>query len=125
MSFQTRVLPRMRAAGSLLILLCLVACAMSADAPPRPQVQKGGAAGSQSVTANKLSPEDLMSRNSDQAIATWLAIENQEEISIGKIAESKAQRQEVREYAAMMVKDHGTALEELSRFGAPLVSLDP
>lgn len=53
---------------------------------------------------------------SDQALATCLAIENQEEVAISKFAEDKAKSQKVKEFAAMIAKDHRSFLQKLEKY---------
>ena len=43
---------------------------------------------------------------SEQALATCVAIANQEEIAISQFAQDKVQNEKVREFAKMMVKEH-------------------
>lgn len=52
---------------------------------------------------------------SDAQIAGVLEAANMAEIQQGSIAQRKAQRQEVRDFATMMVTDHSKALEDLER----------
>ena len=54
--------------------------------------------------------------NADQSLATCVAIGNQEEIAIAKFAEQKAQSQEVKDFARMLVKDHQAFLQKLQRY---------
>lgn len=52
----------------------------------------------------------------DQALATCLAIANQEEIALAKLAEEKSKSKDVKEFAEMLVKDHQGFLQKLSKF---------
>lgn len=54
--------------------------------------------------------------NSDQTLATCIAIANQEEISIAKFAEEKARKDDVKSFAKMLQKDHQAFLQKLQRF---------
>ncbi len=63
------------------------------------------------------------SKNSDQMLATCVAIGNQEEVAIAKFAGEKAHHQDVKDFAAMLVKDHQSFLQKLQRF-APEATRD-
>jgi len=52
----------------------------------------------------------------DQALASCLAIANQEEIALAKLAEEKSKSKDVKEFAEMLVKDHQGFLQKLSKF---------
>ena len=62
-------------------------------------------------------------QNSDQQLATCVAIGNQEEIAIAKFAEEKADNPAVKEFAKMLVKDHQAFLQKLQRY-APEATRD-
>jgi len=55
-------------------------------------------------------------QNSDHFLATSIAIANQKEVTIAKLAEEKAKNKEVKEFANMLVKDHQNFLQKLSRY---------
>ena len=54
--------------------------------------------------------------NSDQQLATCVAIANQEEIAIARFAEEKAHNAEVKEFAKMLVEEHQSFLQKLQRY---------
>lgn len=58
----------------------------------------------------------------DQQIAAVLSVCARNEIEISKLAEEKATSEAVRDFAAMMVKDHSPGLEKLQRLAGPLAS---
>lgn len=53
---------------------------------------------------------------SEHALAACIAIANQEEVAIAKIAEDKAKSKEVKDYAKMIADDHQAFLKKLERF---------
>ncbi len=55
-------------------------------------------------------------QNSDQALATCVAIANQKEVALAQFAKSKVKNDDVKEFAEMMVKDHQEMLKKLQRF---------
>ena len=61
--------------------------------------------------------------NTDHMLATCVAIGNQEEVAIAKFAADKAQHKDVKEFAAMLVKDHQAFNEKLQKF-APEATQD-
>jgi predicted outer membrane protein len=72
----------------------------------------------QAVTANKVAtPGAMMGRGSDQTIATILAIGNQKEVAMARLAESKIQNPDVRNFAETLVRDHTQFLTKLTQFG--------
>ena len=72
----------------------------------------------QRVTANKAVAENNADRTSDSEIASCVAIGNQTEVAMAKMAESMSQNKDVRNFAATLVKDHSEFLRQLERFGA-------
>lgn len=63
------------------------------------------------------------SQSADQQIAAWLGIGNAEEVALGQFAEKNAKKEQVREFAQMMVKDHGDLLKQLSQFAPEITSI--
>jgi len=55
-------------------------------------------------------------QNTDHQLATCIAIGNQTEVAIAKIAEEKAKSKDVKEFAQMLVKDHTAFLQKLQKF---------
>lgn len=70
------------------------------------------------VTANKPVTPPAQAHDGDAMIATCLAISNEEEIALAKLALSKSKNDKVHEFAEMMVKDHSDMRSKLERFGA-------
>ena len=58
----------------------------------------------------------------DQTLASCVAIDNQEEVAIGKFAKDKAHDQQVKDFAAMIVKDHQAFLQKLQKFAPEAAS---
>jgi len=54
-------------------------------------------------------------QNSDQMLANCIAIDNQKEITIAKMAADKAKNKDVKEFAQMLVKDHQAFLQKLQK----------
>lgn len=95
--------------------------------PPRQnqaQPRRPGAAPLQTqqrITANR--PVD-QARTADRDIAEWLGICNQEEVAMAKLAASKAQNKDVKQFAETLAKEHNQQLANLQKFGAQIVALD-
>jgi predicted outer membrane protein len=119
--------------GVLAVVAMLSAVAIAAEQQnslPRSTAPRGAQPGNlqqqgnqQRVTANKLATDGATAKNNDQTIANWLAIGNQAEIAISQIAASKAEQNDVRKFAEMMVKDHTQLQQQLEKFGASPVRL--
>lgn len=75
----------------------------------------------QRVTANRV--ESSPAQMTDRQIANWLALCNQQEVEMGKLASSKAKHEKVREFADHMVKGHNELLTQLQQFGATTIAL--
>ena len=60
--------------------------------------------------------------SADQQIAALLYLCARNEVEISKFAEEKAGSEEVKNFAAMMVKDHSPGLEKLQKLAGPLAS---
>ena len=63
------------------------------------------------------------SANHDRTIAECLAISNQEEIALAKLAASRSENPKVKLLAETMIKDHQKSLADLKAFGAEEVAL--
>ena len=61
--------------------------------------------------------------NADNTIASCLAISNQEEIALAKLAITHATNPKVKQLAEALIKDHQQALAQLKPFGAESVAL--
>jgi len=55
-------------------------------------------------------------QGSDHMLASCIAIANQEEVAMARMAEEKASSNEVKEFARMLVKDHQSFLQKLTQF---------
>jgi predicted outer membrane protein len=103
---------------SAVVLLSAVAANASAQAVVEPQTRPLGAAGQVAGAPGGEAAQV------DQAIATCLALGNQEEIALAQFAESRAKHDNVKEFVAMMLKDHRAALEKLYRTEPQLAALN-
>jgi len=63
-----------------------------------------------------LSGHRSQGQGSDHVLAGCIAIANQEEIAMARMAEEKASSNEVKEFARMMAKDHQSFLQKLKQF---------
>jgi predicted outer membrane protein len=93
----------------------------------QPGAQQSGAqqSGAQRVTANRVNTgQDNGNRLADRQIADCLAIDNQEEIALARLAASKSKDRAVREFAEMLIQDHGKYLQQLERHGAQVVAFN-
>lgn len=111
-------------------LLTLVAASTFAQAPAAPRRAPGeqilrranqNQPAPQRVTANR--PEGAPAQTTDRQIANWLALCNQEEVEMGKLASSKTKNEKVREFADHMIKGHSDLLTQLQQFGATTMAL--
>jgi len=55
-------------------------------------------------------------QNTDQILASCIAIANQKEVTIAKMAGEKAKSKDVKDFANMLVKDHSDFLQKLRKF---------
>lgn len=123
MRFHSRTL----GALSLATATVLASSAMSAE-PPRTQRQGFAPAPNfqqqqpQRVTANRPVQETMQS--TDQTIAQWLALDNQLEVEMNKLAASKLEDRDVRQFAEQLIKDHGQDIAQLQRFGARVAAAE-
>lgn len=58
------------------------------------------------------------SANQNAMFATWLAQANHAEVELAKLAQQRAQHEEVKKFAQQMVKDHSQFLAKLEQAGA-------
>jgi len=83
---------------------------------PRPAVQPRTA-----VAPGQVGPQGRETL-ADQQIATCVYGECHNEIEIAKFAESKAQSEEVREFAQRMVREHTPGCQEMQQLAGPLAT---
>jgi predicted outer membrane protein len=60
----------------------------------------------------------------DQFIATCLLLGNQEEVALAQMAADKAQNENVKQFAQMLVSDHQEAIQKLQQHAKPGISLE-
>lgn len=72
----------------------------------------------QSPTQQQSVPAAGQSRmqNADATLATWLAIDNQNEITEAHFAKERSQNEQVRKFADMLISDHTQMLRKLQQF---------
>jgi putative membrane protein len=94
---------------SLVMLMMVTLVTVSgAQQSPKPVAQKPSAPQSSSHGAS-----------SDHAFAMKAANANMAEVELGKLALQKADKDEVKKFAQMMVDDHSKALDELKSIAGP------
>jgi predicted outer membrane protein len=60
----------------------------------------------------------------DQFIATCLLLGNQEEVALAQMAADRAQNENVKQFAQMLVADHQKAIQKLQQHAKPGISLE-
>ncbi|MDB5386983.1 MAG: hypothetical protein JWM11_2629 [Planctomycetaceae bacterium] len=91
-------------------------------AGPTPLVTAQNAQPGQVITNQVQAPQAAQAnrqwqwKNPDHALASCVAIGNQEEIALGELGSQKAQSDDVKKFAQMLVHDHQEFLEKLKRF---------
>ena len=61
----------------------------------------------------------------EQDIAAVKWVENRNEIELAKLAQSKSQNEQVKQFAAKMIKDHGEAAKDLEKWGGGRAAVAP
>jgi predicted outer membrane protein len=97
-------------AAALAALCCASLSAQERAIEPRSPAEPRGAA-------------HQVQGNHDHMIANCLAISNQEEIALAKLAAEHSANPKVKQLAETMIKDHQNALSQLKQFGAESVAL--
>jgi len=99
--------------------IALIGAAIAAD-PPNPTQNKNEQRANQpgiNVQAPGVNVQiGQRGMHGDQALASCLAIANQEEIALAKLAEDKSKSKDVKDFAEMLVKDHLAFLQKLAKF---------
>ena len=133
--------------SGVLSIVCLSGIALGQNQPnnpqPRPQPQPGQQVqpgqqiqpGQQFQPGQQLQPGQQRQQlpgqqayntqhagSADQQIAALICGCAQNEIEIAKMAQSKAQSPEVKQFAEQMVKDHSPGCEEMRKLAGPLAS---
>jgi predicted outer membrane protein len=68
--------------------------------------------------------DSTMGNSMDEFIATCLLIGNQEEVALAKEAASRAQNENVKQFAQMLIDDHQKAIQKLQQHAKQGMSLD-
>lgn len=95
--------------------------AVSAQQDPRPQDQRPQDQRPQDrgIGAGRADGQDAMESTSrDGFLATWILIENRNEIALARLAKDRAQSSEVKKFAQMMTDDHGKLGQKLEPYAA-------
>lgn len=87
-------------------------------APVAAQAQRQGAGEAIRAEQN----ESRTALGNDHEVASLIAVGNIEEVKLAELAQSKAQNEQVKQFAQMMIKDHTAYLQKLSQF-APNVTV--
>ncbi len=103
-----------------LTVLALGGCLATATTVIAQQARPAAAqAAGQNATTNapaRAQTDRAAWQNSDQTIATCVAIANQEEVAIAQFAKDKVRHDDVKEFASMLIKDHQAMLQKLQKF---------
>lgn len=112
---------------SMFLVVVSVAGLARAQEVREPQQDRDAAAQPQprqERTALRADPDAQTGENSlDKSIAACLILGNHEEIALAEFAQSRAQNEQVKEFAQMMIKDHQKAISQLEQFAPQQVSL--
>lgn len=100
--------------------------AVSAQQDPRPQDQRPQDQRPQDqrpqdrgIGAGRADGQDAMESTSrDGFLATWILIENRNEIALARLAKDRAQSPEVKKFAQSMTDDHGKLGQKLQPYAA-------
>jgi predicted outer membrane protein len=68
--------------------------------------------------------DNNQSSNMDQFIATCLLLGNQEEVELAQLAADRAENENVKQFAQMLVADHQKAIQKLQQHAKQGISLD-
>lgn len=99
-------------------LVAAFAASATAQAVVEPQARPLGAAGQVAGAPGGEAAQV------DHAIATCLALGNQEEIALAQFAEGRVKNDKVKEFVATMLKEHRSALEKLHRASPQLAAMN-
>ena len=105
----------------LLTTTCVTLAAMAiAQEPPKPGSQQPS---TQPPTSQQPRSNTDVNRTgqtgataNDAILATWLIVDNENEVALSRIALQKAQSAEVKQFAQQMVDDHGRMIQKLQQF---------
>ncbi|MEX2168666.1 MAG: DUF4142 domain-containing protein [Pirellulales bacterium] len=106
------------------VSMLLVAVSMAGLA--RAQEERDAAAQPQQPrerTALRVDPSQAGENSLDKSIAACLILGNHEQVALAEFAQSRAQNEQVKEFAQMMIKDHQKAISQLEQFAPQQVSL--
>jgi putative membrane protein len=95
------------------LLAVSVAAAASACAGDRATTADGKAVGTSGTVADAKKDPDNKAERTDRDFVGDMMADGRAEVSLGKLAQQKARNQKVKEFAAMMIRDHQRAGTEL------------
>ncbi|MBL8898554.1 MAG: DUF4142 domain-containing protein, partial [Planctomycetes bacterium] len=81
---------------------------------PKPQT---GGKPPEVTTTERTRQNPAMSANSDEILVQWLVVGNENEVEFARIAVSRAQSPEVKQFAQKMIDDHTACVQKLQRHG--------
>lgn len=122
MSLLPRAVRFVAAVGSFALLV--VSFGTAAEPGNRGAVPPPDTAGApRRVVTNKPVAENMTPvQRRDRQIADWLVQCNQNEITLARLAASKTDNKQVRQFAEMLEKDHSQYLSKLERFAGPIMN---
>lgn len=123
---------RNRYGWSLIAILCMAGVASAQGRTTQParegeragaQGERAGAQGGQAgAQGGARGGQAAAQGTSDQQIAAFLLGGARNEIELARLAQEQAKSDSVKEYAAMMIKDHSAQLEKLERMAGGLAA---
>jgi predicted outer membrane protein len=112
------MLQRIVGVAATFALLASVTTAADAPTANRLRANRAPQQGGIRVNVNKpVLDDNATGQNTDRTIANLLAMGDEEEIAMAKLALSKTENKWVREFAETIIKDHNDSLSKLERFG--------
>jgi predicted outer membrane protein len=111
----------MRISNALSLMVVFATCSVSLAQNRREERREERAA----PVAVRGEAADAGRGSADQQIAACLHGANRNEIELSRLAQEKASNEAVRDFAAMMVKDHSPVLQKLQTVAGNLVTAQP
>lgn len=88
---------------------------LAQDPPARPTGKPPEAQSPEKQSPEKTAKNDQRTTEADYFLAQWLIIENENEVELSRIAVSRAQSPEVKQFAQKMVDDHTAFVQKLKQ----------
>jgi len=122
----TQVKWKVGAMAALLLMAATPAWAQR-QTQPQPGQRQAGQQGQfrqgQAQQRTSLRPVEGQESLADREIASWLLLGNEMEVQLAQLAVKQSQSKQVREFAEMLIKDHGNLINELRPFAPDVPSL--